>query len=94
MKTNPQLDKLLRDLDRRQILSDASLELWEIADAWVQFDSEDRVNEVGLFEEGLELAQKAGNHQIFRVDHDESAYYFIGTVAGIIQRIKSAAGVP
>lgn len=92
MKTDPQLDQLIQDLDKQEILSD--LDLWDISDEWVQGDSEDRVNEIGLFEEGFALAKKAGGQDVYRVDNGGSAFYFIGTVPDIIQRIKSAAGVP
>ncbi len=86
MKTDSRLDLFLNQLDQQELLTD--LELCDIADECVALRESDQVSEPRLFIRGVELADKAGDSEIYYVDSYEVRYYFIGTVDKIIERIK------
>lgn len=88
VKVDPKLDQLLKKLDQQQKLTD--LELHDIADAVVSWGQEDQAFEAHVFERGFDLAQRAGNNEVYYVDSYGSRYYFIGTIAGTIKRIEAA----
>lgn len=88
MKTDPQLDQLIKKLDQQEILTD--LELHNVSDEQMDLEQENQVFETNIFERGFDLAQKAGDSEVYFVDSYEVRHYFIGSVADIIKRIETA----